>query len=278
MEIGAAVEGNRTGWNPRPRILSVVADGHFWDYVHLCTDPMKVNWPLSKAACLSERYAGIWDPKIRMCHPDYRDCFSWLKFWRGGLAFYGGLILAIVAGIVFLKVRKMPLLRVVDASGWAIPLGLGWGRIGCFFNGCCFGTVTGSWLGVVFPSGSQASIAQAREGLLESARLHSLPVIPTQLIESFFAFVIAFVCYQFIERKKKFGGQTFLFFLILYGASRFVEEIWRRDERGQILGLSTSQVIALASIVVAVSLCGVMLYKKGKTTVGTVPEIRKGAK
>jgi phosphatidylglycerol:prolipoprotein diacylglycerol transferase len=234
------------------RILSVLADGHFWDYVHLCTDPMKVNWPLSKSACMGERYAGIWNPTIRMCHPDYRDCLSWLKFWRGGLAFYGGLILASVSGIVFLKVKRMPLLRVVDASGWAIPLGLGWGRIGCFFNGCCFGSVTDSWFGVVFPGGSQASIAQARAGVLQSMSLPSLPVLPTQLLEAFFSFLIALVCYQIVERTKRFSGQTFLVFVILYGASRFIEEIWRRDERGELLGLSTSQLIALASIAAAV--------------------------
>jgi len=237
------------------RILSVIADGHFWDYVHLCTDPMKVDWPISKQACMSERYNGIWDPVLRMCHPDYRDCFSWLKFWRGGLAFYGGFIFSSIAGIIFLRLKKMPVVKVMDSAGWAIPFGLAWGRLGCFFNGCCFGAVTNSTFGVIFPPFSQASVAQAKEGLLKSPGLESLPVIPTQLIESFFSFVIAFLCYHFVERKKKFDGQTFVIFMVLYGIGRFIEEIWRMDERGEILNLSTSQFIGILCVV-----SGILFY------------------
>ena len=43
------------------RILHVFADGYFWDYVHLCTDPSLVNWPLDRGECLSAAYDGVWD-------------------------------------------------------------------------------------------------------------------------------------------------------------------------------------------------------------------------
>jgi phosphatidylglycerol:prolipoprotein diacylglycerol transferase len=241
------------------RILSVIADGHFWDYVHLCTDPMRVDWPISKAACMSERYSGMWDPVLRVCHPDYRDCLSWLKFWRGGLAFYGGLILASVSGFVFLRLKRMPVMRVVDASGWAIPFGLAWGRIGCIFNGCCFGSTTDSGFAFFFPAGSQASLEQFRAGLIASPGLPSLPVIPTQWVEAAGAFLIALVCYQVVERRKRFSGQTFFVFVILYAALRFIEEIWRRDDRGELLGLSTSQLIAVASIACVAVMYAVIL-------------------
>jgi phosphatidylglycerol:prolipoprotein diacylglycerol transferase len=244
------------------RILSVIADGHFWDYVHLCTDPMKVNWPLAKSACMSERYSGIWDPMLRVCHPDYRDCLSWLKFWRGGLAFYGGLILATVSGIVFLRAKRMPVMRVVDGSGWVIPLGLGWGRIGCIFNGCCFGSPTDSWFSFVFPAGGQASLTQFRQGLLNAPGLESLPVVPTQWIEAVGAFLISLVCYQLVERTKRFNGQTFLVFIILYAALRFFEEVWRRDARGELWGLSTSQLIAVASILCVAAVYGVLIRRR----------------
>ncbi|MFH1434161.1 MAG: prolipoprotein diacylglyceryl transferase [Pseudomonadota bacterium] len=230
------------------RILSVIADGHFWDYVHLCTDPMQVDWPISKGSCMSERYSGIWDPIERVCHPDYRDCLSWVKFWRGGLAFYGGLIVASAAGFVFLKVKKLPVLRVVDITGCLIPLGLAWGRIGCFFNGCCFGSVTDSWLGVAFPKSGQASFQQFRSGLLESPHMPSLPVYPTQLFEAAFSFLIALFCYRYVERYKQFNGQTFLVFAMLYAVMRFLEEILRRDDRGELLGMSTSQLIAVFTV------------------------------
>ena len=248
------------------RIMSVIADGHFWDYVHLCTDPMKVNWPLSKASCLSDRYGGIWDPVLRVCHPDYVDCLSWLKFWRGGLAFYGGLLLSTAAGIVFLRVKRLPVWDIVDGSGWAIPLGLGWGRIGCFFNGCCYGSITRGPLGTVFPGGSQASLGQFREGLLPSPEAVSLPVYPTQLFEAFFSFLIALACYHYLLARRKFHGEVFLVFTILYAALRFLEEIIRRDDRGVLAGLSSSQLIALASIAVAATAYALLLRRFQRRT------------
>src|SRR3974390_2885365 len=74
------------------RILHVIADGYFWDYVHLCTDPSLVDWRVDKAECLSSAYDGVWDAAQMVCHPKASDCFAWAKFWSGGLAYYGGLI------------------------------------------------------------------------------------------------------------------------------------------------------------------------------------------
>src|SRR5215471_16297882 len=65
------------------RILHVLADGYFWDYVHLCTDPARVDWPLRRAECVSEAYGGVWDVARNVCHPKERDCFAWAKFWAG---------------------------------------------------------------------------------------------------------------------------------------------------------------------------------------------------
>src|SRR5262252_1837211 len=59
------------------RILHVFADGYFWDYVHLCTDPMKVDLPISQAECVG-RAKGAWDAARAVCHPQ-RDCFGWAE-------------------------------------------------------------------------------------------------------------------------------------------------------------------------------------------------------
>src|ERR1700761_2784030 len=59
------------------RLLHVFADGFFWDYVHLCTDPSKVDWHLDRAQCLSSDYAGVWDTAASVCKPKARDCFAW---------------------------------------------------------------------------------------------------------------------------------------------------------------------------------------------------------
>ncbi|MFO7899633.1 MAG: prolipoprotein diacylglyceryl transferase [Planctomycetota bacterium] len=61
--------------------------------------------------------------------------------WRGGLVFYGGLVLATVGLIAYIRKKKLPLRRLADAAAPAIMLGLGFGRIGCFLNGCCWGAV-----------------------------------------------------------------------------------------------------------------------------------------
>ncbi len=235
------------------RILSVLADGHFWDYVHLCTDPLQVDWPLTKKQCLDGPYDGMWDPVERVCHPAYVDCLAWAKFWKGGLTYYGGFILASVAGVLFLWKMKAPVLRTVDTTGWLIPFGLAWGRIGCFFNGCCFGTITHSHLGVVFPAGSQASRQQFDQGALAAINLESLPVHPTQLYEAAFSLAIAAFCGLYVERHKRFHGQTFLTFMVLYAIGRFIEEFFRNDDRGGLLGLSTSQLIGLAAAALGVA-------------------------
>jgi len=79
------------------RVLHVIADGYFWDYVHLCTDPARVVWKITKVDCLSASYDGAWDAAGNVCHPKEGDCFAWAKFWAGGLTYYGGFLGAVFA-------------------------------------------------------------------------------------------------------------------------------------------------------------------------------------
>ena len=67
------------------RLLHVIADGYFWDYVHLCTDPTKVSWRISEAHCASASVGGVWDAARGVCHPREANCFAWAAFWAGGL-------------------------------------------------------------------------------------------------------------------------------------------------------------------------------------------------
>ncbi|MBC7173186.1 MAG: prolipoprotein diacylglyceryl transferase, partial [Polyangiaceae bacterium] len=82
------------------RMLHVIADGYFWDYVHLCTDPSLVAWQVPRGECSS--LGGHWDAVADVCRPKERNCFAWAEFWRGGLAYYGGLVAAVSYGIYFL--------------------------------------------------------------------------------------------------------------------------------------------------------------------------------
>jgi phosphatidylglycerol:prolipoprotein diacylglycerol transferase len=230
------------------RLLHVVADGYFWDYVHLCTDPSKVVWPIERSDCLSASYGGVWDSAAGVCHPSGTDCFAWAKFWAGGLTYYGGLLGASGAAWLLLKRDAFPFWKAADMAGFAIPLGLGFGRMGCLMAGCCFGATCDLPWAVAFPWRSAASEEQFRDHLLSSPRLWSLPVHPTQLYEAAASLAIAGVCLLWVHGRKRYDGQVFAVFLSLYAVARFFLEALRRDDRGGVLGLSTSQLLGLVML------------------------------
>jgi phosphatidylglycerol:prolipoprotein diacylglycerol transferase len=230
------------------RLLHVIADGYFWDYVHLCTDPSKVVWPIERGECLSAAYGGVWDAAAGVCHPGATDCFAWAKFWAGGLTYYGGFVGASGAAWLLLKRDAFPFWKAADMAGFAIPLGLGFGRMGCLMAGCCFGTTCDLPWAVAFPWRSAASEEQFRDHLLASPKMWSLPVHPTQVYEAAASLVIASVCLLWVHGRKRYDGQVFVAFLALYAVARFLLEALRRDDRGGLLGLSTSQLLGLVML------------------------------
>jgi len=242
------------------RLLHVFADGYFMDYVHLCTDPSKVIWHLDKAQCLSPDYQGVWNPVSDVCQPKGRDCLAWARFYAGGLTYYGGFIGASVAAWYLLKADRFPFWKAADMAGMVVPLGLGFGRIGCLLAGCCFGKPTDFNLGLIFPPNSPASESEFQAGLLKSMAEPSLAIHPTQIYESAASFAIAALLILYLHGRKRYDGQIFLAFVALYAAVRFGLEFLRSDARGGIGGvntrdaalLSTSQLIGLALIVAVI--------------------------
>lgn len=142
------------------RVLHVLADGYFWDYVHLCTNPALVDWKISQRDCLSPAYGGVWDAARTVCHPAESDCFAWAKFWAGGLTYYGGFLGALVSSWYLLKRDQVPYWKAADMAGCVVPVGLAFGRMGCLLAGCCFGSRTDAPWSLVFPPGSPASEAE----------------------------------------------------------------------------------------------------------------------
>lgn len=252
------------------RILHVIADGYFWDYVHLCTDPSLVDWKMDRARCVDPAPATgscawiscgsghVWDAAKGVCHPNPQTtldkistCLSWAKFWAGGLTYYGGFIGASAAAVWLLRRDKFPVWKACDMAGIVVPLGLGFGRMGCLLAGCCFGHRTGSALGLSFPGGSPASEAQFKLGELARIRDWSLPVHPTQIYESALSIAIAAYLLMGLHPRKRYDGQVFAAFIALYAVGRFILEFWRADDRGGLINLSTSQLIGLVLIIVA---------------------------
>jgi phosphatidylglycerol:prolipoprotein diacylglycerol transferase len=120
--------------------------------------------------------------------------------------------------------------------------------MGCLLAGCCFGLRTDSFIGLSFPGNSPASESQFKAGEIHSQHIASLPVHPTQIYESAASLAIAAFCLLVLHPRKKYDGQVFLGFVALYAAARFILEFWRRDDRGELLGLSTSQLIGAGLI------------------------------
>jgi len=246
------------------RLLHVFADGYFWDYVHLCTDPSKVDWHLDRAQCLSPDYGGIWDAARGVCKPQGRDCFAWARFYAGGLAYYGGFLGASVAAWYLLRADRFPFWKAADMAGMVVPLGLGFGRMGCLLAGCCFGSPTSSSLGLVFPPNSPASESEFKAGLLHSMSESSLAVHPTQIYESGASFAISALLILYLHGRKRYDGQVFLAFTVLYAAVRFGLEFLRSDDRGELLGLSTSQLIGVLLIIAALAVHRVLSARVGR--------------
>ncbi len=230
------------------RLAHVFFDGFFMDYVHLCTNPAEVAWTITREQCTSEWVQGLWDMDAGVCRPAESDCFAWAKFWQGGLTWYGGMVFGVGYAMVFLKKEGFPRIKVLDLGGMILPLGLFFGRLGCWFGGCCFGQPTDAWYGVSFPAWSPASEAQWRAHLLDHPSHESLAVVPAQLLEAGGSLLIAFFIIGFLEPRKKFEGQVFCVSMIAYAVLRFVLEFLRADDRGGGLGLSTSQWIGIALV------------------------------
>lgn len=184
--------------------------------------------------------------------------------FKGGLAYYGGFILGTIAALIFMRIRRMNMLFTSDTIGYGTAIGLFFGRIGCFLNGCCFGIETHSFLGVSFPKGSAAFAELANAGIVDRARdVKTPPLLPTQLFESVFSLLLFFYLYFYLRKRKEYDGQVILHFVILYAIFRFVIEFFRNDNRGIFFNLlSSSQIISLVMIAVA-SLLWYSIRKKG---------------
>lgn len=96
------------------------------------------------------------------------DILGMFAVWQGGLEFLGGVILAIAVIVLYIVRYKLPALRYLDILSIGLMVGLGFGRIGCFFNGCCFGKPTNVQWAVRFPYGSDPYYSQVKPNLLRN--------------------------------------------------------------------------------------------------------------
>ncbi len=164
---------------------------------------------------------------------------SVLKNIGNGFVIYGAILGGILAVYLYCKKKGWNTLSVCDLVIPSLPLAQGFGRIGCFLAGCCYGRVTTLPIGVEFNNSPFAP-----------AGVH---VYPTQIFSSVFDFMLAIflLWYSTKERKK---GRVFSLYLIIYSIGRFLIEFLRGDPRGSISIFSTSQFISLFIVVIGIAL------------------------
>ena len=162
----------------------------------------------------------------------------------------------VLCNLIYVKIKKLSFLEYFDLVMPEIALAQGFGRIGCFLAGCCYGRQTDAAWGVVFPADSLAP--------------SGVKLIPTQLISSgadflnmaFLMIIAAKFSYTAVMKRKADGKETtgkhmaagnigFLY-CITYGLGRFAIEFLRNDYRGEVGIFSTSQFISLFIVLLGV--------------------------
>jgi len=163
-----------------------------------------------------------------------------MRIWEGGLSVHGGVIGAMLAGGIYVKIKKLNYWKIADLFAPGLALGTAIGRIGCFLNGCCFGVLCknpSAWYAVSFPHGQHTGVTTD-------------PRHPAQLYMMLLNLVIFFIL-RGMYKNRKFDGHVFLLWVGLYSVARFFQEFFRFEVSSDVVfGVIT--VAQLASIILAI--------------------------
>jgi phosphatidylglycerol:prolipoprotein diacylglycerol transferase len=186
------------------------------------------------------------------------------QFGIAGMNLYGGVVLAVVVGMGYLHRRKLSIFDYSDAVVVVVAFGIFLARVGCFLNGCCYGTPTESFLGIVFPPDSPAG-----------AMYPHIHIHPAQLYTSAFGLLLFFLLRR-VNRRREFPGQTMALFFMAEAAFRFLVEFIRYYEPEMLLAggaFTYNQLIA-----VGLFIFGVAIYILRKRTGMAVQPPARAAK
>ena len=204
-------------------------------------------------------YVFFYQPGYYLSHPleiilPFRITDAGFQFTGiSGMSYHGGLIVAILFGIIGIKKNKMPFWTTLNLGFLAVPLGYSWGRFGNFINGELYGEVTTSPIGMIFP--------MARDGLLHH---------PSQLYEMLFEGLILFTILFFLRKKDFFKNQMMSLYLIGYGTFRFFIEFFRKPDahllREDLFGMSRGQTLCSLMIIGGIVLFIIIRNKEKNKT------------
>ncbi|MBI4586480.1 MAG: prolipoprotein diacylglyceryl transferase [Planctomycetes bacterium] len=202
---------------------------------------------------------------IQFYEIEYADApwYAFFAIWKGGLVFFGGAVGGILGTIFYIKSKKIDGAELFDAISPFIPVGMGFGRLGCLMNGCCWGGVCseGFPLALIFPRDHGGALtpafrSQLERGLISDKAAQALPVYPTQPLEAAVDFFLCGLLWWYLRGPSPRGGGLPLLF-ILYSISRFGLEFLRGDNAPFFLGLTISQVVA---VVLLVACTGIFIF------------------
>lgn len=170
----------------------------------------------------------------------------WLIFWPfrdgqfvglQGMNYYGGVVGAVIAIVIYARIRKIDVLDWGDMITAGIPLGYTFGRLGNFINGELFGRVTTAPFGMVFPHARQfpaaetwvrETAAQIGMSIAPDQVMVNLPRHPTQLYEAFAEGIVAwFILWFIVKNRKPFKGFVIAMYVLTYGLFRFIIDYFR---------------------------------------------------
>ncbi len=171
---------------------------------------------------------------------------TFTEIHNGGLAIYGGIIFGVLAGIIVCKIKKTPILPIMDMGGTGFLIGQAIGRWGNFVNQEAFGAPTAGNL----PWGMTGTIISQYPEVIEAQ--NALPageyalVHPCFLYESLWCGLGILVIHFLLSRIQTFDGELFLYYVIWYGTGRgFIEGL--RTDSLYIGPLRVSQLLGFAS-------------------------------
>lgn len=197
-----------------------------------------------------------------------------MAFNPGGLTFYGGLILAIIAIWIYLRIKKIPFLYIADAAAPALAIAYGIGRIGCHLAGDGdYGIPTDLPWGTNYENGTVPPSIMFRGSEIAANYPGGIvpdntPLHPTPIYEFLAGLLIFFILWK-LRKKPWADGKLFMLYLVFSGISRVLVEIIRLNPR-YIFGLSEAQLISAGLIIIGI--IGFIYFTKGKNLKRFTPQ------
>ncbi len=190
---------------------------------------------------------------------------AFVALWDGGIVFYGSVIGGTIGILIYCQRRKINAIALLDVIAPSLFVGEGFGRIGCFLYGCCFGRACDLPWAVQFPPDSLTFEKLVERGTIPSDALMTIPLHPTQLYSSFSAFVLAGILAWFF-RRRPFDGAVTALACMLHGINRFTLETLRDDEPARWgTGLTFSQLVSIGLVISGI--CAMVWFsRRGKLT------------